>query len=76
LGTKSRLVQVWAAAWPEYGGMGGDAWRPIANQGRRCAHTAATPLGGRRGGREHVAHRERVGMTVHRGRPHGIGTGG
>jgi hypothetical protein len=41
--------------------MGGDARRPIANQGRRCARTTATPLGGRRGGCEHVVHRERVG---------------
>jgi hypothetical protein len=56
--------------------MGGEARRPIANQGRRCARTAATPLGGRRSGREHVAHRERVGMAVRRGRPHDARTGG
>jgi hypothetical protein len=49
---------------------------PIASRGRRCARTAATPLGGRRGGREHVAHRERVGMAVRRGRSHGARTGG
>jgi hypothetical protein len=45
-------------------GMGGDARRPIANQGRRCARTEAMPLGGRRGGCEHVAHKERDGMAV------------
>jgi hypothetical protein len=44
--------------------MGGDARRPIANQGRRCARTEAMPLGGRRGGCEHVAHKERDGMAV------------
>jgi hypothetical protein len=75
LGTKSRLVQVWAAPWPEYGGMGGDARRPIANPRRRGARTAATPLGGRRDEREHVVHRERVGKAVRRGRPHGARTG-
>jgi hypothetical protein len=62
--TKSRLVQVWTAAWPEYGGMGGDARRPIANLGPRGARTAVTPLGGRRGGGEHAVHRERVGKAV------------
>jgi hypothetical protein len=30
--------------------------RPIASRGRRCARTTATPLVGRRGGHEHVAH--------------------
>jgi hypothetical protein len=34
--------------------------RPIASRGRRCPRTAATPLVGRRGGHEHVAHWERV----------------
>jgi hypothetical protein len=38
-------VMAWTAAWPEYGGMGGDARRPIANQGRRGACMTATPLG-------------------------------
>jgi hypothetical protein len=56
--------------------MGGDARRPIANQGRRGARTAATPLGGRHGGREHVAHKERVGKAVRREWPHGAQTGG
>jgi hypothetical protein len=65
-----------STAWSGYSGMDGDARRPIANQGRRCARTAATPLGGRRGGCEHVAHRERVGMVVRRGRPHGARTSG
>jgi hypothetical protein len=65
-----------SVAWPGYGGMGGDARRPIANQGWCCARTAGTPLGGRRGGREHEAHRERVGMAVRRGRPHDTWTDG
>jgi hypothetical protein len=63
-------------AWSGYGGMGGDARRPIANQGRRCARMVVTPLGGWRGGREHVVHRERVRTAVRRGRPHGARTGG
>jgi hypothetical protein len=62
--------------WSGYGGMGGDARRPIANQGRRCARTAATLLGGRRGRCEHVAHMERVEMMVQRGQPHDARTGG
>jgi hypothetical protein len=62
-----------STAWSGYGGMGGDARRPIANQGWRGARTAATPLGGRR---EHVAHRERVGKAVRRGRCPGARTGG
>jgi hypothetical protein len=65
-----------STAWSGYGGMGGDARRSIANQGWRCARTAATPLGGRHGGCEHVAHREKVGMAVRRERPHGAWTGG
>jgi hypothetical protein len=65
-----------STAWSGYGGMAGDAQRPIANRGRRCARTAATPLGGRRSGREHMAHRERVGMAVRRGRPNSARTGG
>jgi hypothetical protein len=76
LGTKSRLVHVWAAAWPEYGEMGGDARRPIANLGRHGARTVVTPLGGRLGGGEHAVHRERVGKAVRRGRSHGARTGG
>jgi hypothetical protein len=76
LAYQGNQVMAWAAAWSEYGGMGGDARRPIANQGRRGARTAATPLGGWRGGREHVAHKERVGKAVRRGRPHGARTGG
>jgi hypothetical protein len=42
LGTMLRLVSVWVAAWPEYGGQGGDvrAW---------SRGTAATPLAGWRG---------------------------
>jgi hypothetical protein len=56
--------------------MAGDAQRPIANRGRRCARTAETLLGGRHDGREHVAHRERVEMAVRHGGPHGARTGG
>jgi hypothetical protein len=76
LAYQGNQVMAWAAAWPEYGGMSGDARRPIANQGRRGARTAATPLGGRRGGREHVAHRERVRKAVRRGGPKAHGPGG
>jgi hypothetical protein len=65
-----------STAWSGYGGKGGDSRRPIANPGRRGARTAATPLGGRRGGSEHVVHRERVGKAVRRGRPHDTRTGG
>jgi hypothetical protein len=48
----------------------------MANSQPGPARTAAMPLGGRRGGREHVAHKERVGMAVQRGRSHGARTGG
>jgi hypothetical protein len=41
LGTTLRPVSVWVAAWPEYGGQGGD----VRARGRG---TAVTPLVGRR----------------------------
>jgi hypothetical protein len=69
LAYQGNQVMAWDAAWPDYGGMGGDARRPIANQGRCGARTAETPLGGRCDGREHVAHRERVGKAIRRGGP-------
>jgi hypothetical protein len=50
-GSTPYKVAVWAR-------MGDEARRPIANQGRRCARTAATPLGGRRGGRARGAQGE------------------
>jgi hypothetical protein len=52
---------------PEGCGMGQgrcERRRLIASRGRGCAHTAATPLVGRRGGHEHVAHWERVWTAV------------
>jgi hypothetical protein len=42
LGTTLRPVSVWVAAWPEYGGQGGDVRA-------RSWGTAATPLAGWRG---------------------------
>jgi hypothetical protein len=62
---------VWRGSrWSTVGTLqgGGEARQPIAVQGRCGARTAASPLGGRRGGHEHVAHGERVRIAVRPGR--------